>query len=390
MIYFFLLFYIIFLSYKYDILQHKRNKLLSYRVLLVLLILVAGLRYRVGSDTIVYMGTFKYIPPIDNIFSVGLDHFIYRPLWMIYISFFKYLGSFYLLQLSNAIILNCVYFAYARKHTENYFTFILFYYILFYIGLNFEFMREALAASVAIWGYKYWEEKKWAKFYFIAFICFNIHDSSIILFLFPLFKYIHINVKWGSILLVVFCILSLTFKSYLEPFGIWLMNIFSGSNSIDKFNVYINMDNYYNINYYINFWYIPLFLIPVLIMYVKYKMKREIKNLNILYLFSFLGVLMAFMSVLGRLSNYFTVFVLVFLADFMVRYVQSKQHKQRFLSMLFVLMITIPSLFISYQSRYGTVRFYNKYYPYSSIFNEFQNPERESTANGEDGFFIIK
>ncbi len=390
MIYFILLFYMIFLSYKFDILKKKDNKLLSYWLLLFIFIVLAGLRYRVGSDTIVYMGAFKVVPPIDEIFSVGLKSFVYRPIWMIYFSFFKYLGSFYLLQLSNAIILNCTIFSYARKNVDCKFTFILFYYILFYIGLNFEVMREALAVSVAIWGYKYWIEKKWIKYYFLAFISFNIHDSAIILFILPFIRYITLNIKWGNLILLFLCITCLSLRSYLEVINLWVMNFFGESSISTKFNTYANMRNDYNLNYYLNYWYIPIILIPSFIIYANNKMKMEIKNINLLYLYSFLGVLMTFMSVLGRFSNYLIVFILAFIANFMVQYVHTKSIKIKFVTMLFVIAITIPSVFINYASNFNEVKFYNKYYPYSSIFNEFKDIKRESTANEIEGTFIVK
>ena len=390
MIYLLLAVFMFLLSYKYDIRCHKNDKLFFYYLLLGILVLFAGLRYRVGSDTIVYIGQFKYIPPIDKIFSIGLDQFTQRPLWIIYFSFFKYLGSFYLLQLSNAIIINCSYFAYAKKHTTNWFTFIFLYFIIYYIGLNFEIMREALASSVAIWGFKFLEEKKWIKYYIIAFISFNIHESAIILFLLPLFYKINFKVKTWTILLFILSITIVLFKPLLTQINGLLMLASSNSSLLSKFNVYSSMNNTYNFNYYLNFWYLPLFCIPLFIIYSKLRLNQDEKNLNLVYISSILSILMAYMSVLGRFSNYLNVFILIFLTDFLVEIVSSKILKPRFIFLIILVAFISPGIIIKYQSRYGDGRFYNKYYPYSFIFNEFKDPIREKSADDISGYKIFK
>lgn len=391
MIYLLLAGFIFLLSYKYDVRCHKKDKLFFYYLVLGILILFAGLRYRVGSDTIVYIGQFKYIPPIDKIFSIGLDKFTQRPLWIIYFSFFKYLGSFYLLQLSTAIIVNCSYFAFAKKNTKNWFTFIFLYFIIYYIGLNFEIMREALASSVAIWGFKYLEQKKWIKYYLISFISFNIHESAMILFILPIFSTINFKIKTWTIILLFLSIAIFLFKSILSDIN-GLLAVVLGESSFlfSKFDVYSSMDNTYNLNYYLNFWYLPLFCIPLFIIYSKLRLQMNLKNLNLIYISSILSVLMAFMSVLGRFSNYLIVFVLIFLADFLVELVSSKTMKPRIIFFFLLIIFISPSIIIKYQSRYGDGRFYNKYYPYSSIFNEFKDPVRENSADDISGYKIFK
>ena len=55
MIYIVLFIYYVFLALLYDVGRYRRYRRLHFFVSLALMILVSGLRYRVGSDTVVYM-----------------------------------------------------------------------------------------------------------------------------------------------------------------------------------------------------------------------------------------------------------------------------------------------------------------------------------------------
>lgn len=257
--------------------------------------------------------------------------------------------------------------------------------------MNFEIMREALASSVAIWGFKYLEQKKWIKYYLIAFISFNIHESAVILFVLPFVYNAKLNIKTWTIILVLFSTILLTFQTKIDQANT-ILTLFLGESSIliSKFNVYNSMDNTHNLNYFMNFWYLPLFCIPLFIIYSKLRLNMTVRNLNLIYISSFLTILMALMSVLGRFSNYLNVFVLIFISDFMVELINRKSLRPKFIFMIIFIVFISPSIIIKYQSRYGDGRFYSKYYPYSSVFNEFKDLQREKTADDLSGYKIFK
>lgn len=379
---------IAFLAYLYDInkLTYKRIEL--YWILFWILVLFAGLRYRVGSDTIVYIGMFEYTPPITKLFSIGLDKFNYEPLWMIYFSFWKYIGSFYLFQLSTAFIINFSIFKFAKKYTRNIFSFVLFYYLLFYIGNNFEAIRQGVAISVAIWAFPYWKNKKWIKYFIISFISFNIHDSAVIMFITPLLRYINFKLKYFFALLIVLCFYVLLEHSILLKINNLLSLYYAGIGIVDKFSIYAEMDTSHNVNYYINHWYIPVIFIPSLLIYTHHA-NIKVNNLNIIFLFCFFGIIMSFMSVLGRLGNYLYIFIIMFISDLFVIFVRRSKLNIKSRFILFIIALT-PPLFINYMSQYEHHRFYKKYYPYSSIFHEFKDSDRESTTTDNSGITIYK
>lgn len=58
MIYLIVFIYLLYLSVRYDILGREDYRWTHYRIAVTLLILVAGLRWRVGSDTVSYASDF--------------------------------------------------------------------------------------------------------------------------------------------------------------------------------------------------------------------------------------------------------------------------------------------------------------------------------------------
>lgn len=94
MIYAVILFLLIILSVHYDIQGKTRYRDEWYNIILVIFILVAGLRWRFGVDTVRYMHNFYHATPYLQDFTV--DRFIRSgqpPLWMVLNSVVKTLGG---------------------------------------------------------------------------------------------------------------------------------------------------------------------------------------------------------------------------------------------------------------------------------------------------------
>ena len=72
MIYLFIFIYLLFLSIHYDILENKKYKWTHFKIVITLLILLAGLRWRVGSDTVVYASDFYFS---HDLFHLELSDF---------------------------------------------------------------------------------------------------------------------------------------------------------------------------------------------------------------------------------------------------------------------------------------------------------------------------
>lgn len=64
MIYFFVLTLTLYFVFRYDICKKKKGLVLSYKLLLILAVLIMGCRYVVGGDTVRYIRYFDFYPKL--------------------------------------------------------------------------------------------------------------------------------------------------------------------------------------------------------------------------------------------------------------------------------------------------------------------------------------
>lgn len=125
----------------------------------VALILIAGLRYGIGGDTLQYMEDWK------NLYKGGLGHVIksitvtfakkgYMPLWVLLNSAVRqFTDSFYVLQFAQALIVNLLICYVARRHTRYVFLFLILYFLSAnFFMFNTEVMREGPAIAFVLCG----------------------------------------------------------------------------------------------------------------------------------------------------------------------------------------------------------------------------------------------
>lgn len=67
MIYIVILIYLLLLMFLHDYKDYKRNKSFWYYVTLYIFILLTGLRYRIGSDTLAYEVAFNNVPKLSSL-----------------------------------------------------------------------------------------------------------------------------------------------------------------------------------------------------------------------------------------------------------------------------------------------------------------------------------
>jgi hypothetical protein len=372
-----LLFYFL---YNYDVCGIQKNKKFWYNVILVLLILFAGLRYRCGGDTLGYIEVYKSTPDIFSFNFSTLLQGQFQPIWTIYCVFLKTISSsFVILQLVNAFLINLIIFSFLKNHSKYPFTAVFFYYLLYYLLFNFELMREGLAVAVFLFGFRYWEQKKWLRFMFVAVICFNIHVSSIVLFVLPFLRNIKIKFSTFLIILLLFGIASkILFTIFLNSIDLSYSISTGLKENVLNYAKNILMKEHYNLNYYLVVWSTSLFIPLGLLVYNHFKLNITIDYPILIYLMLLFAVLASLSSILFRFGNYFIVFYLIFLSDFFVRTLKQFRNLRLVYVFLFVLLLMMQSIYNFNKSLYGTdVKGYRKYYPYYSILNPKTDPGRE-------------
>ena len=123
---------------KYDLMAKSGGEGGWYYFNLVVLILLAGLRYRVGGDTLMYMSMYDEIPALSELKYFDFEEALYNPLWYVYNSIFRSIGDdFVYFQIGQAVFVNSVFFWFFRKYSpQYYFSAILLYYIGYYCYFN--------------------------------------------------------------------------------------------------------------------------------------------------------------------------------------------------------------------------------------------------------------
>lgn len=339
----------------------------------LILTLVAGLRYKVGGDTIGYfeqyktwqdIGSFSFAIAQDSRFAIG-----YQLLWAICKSINP---NFWFYQLVHAVIVNTTFFIFFRKTKNRTFLAILLYYLYSFFFYNMEILRAAIAVCVFIYSLKFYFDKKWLLYYGCSLIALLFHSEAIVLFLFPLVSYLN-KVKITVISLFGIIILSFIVLSVVNLVPIvndFIISIGLMENGLIDF---YSRARDYNINSIIA---IFIQILPVVMILYLYRYDTTFRFKGFLILYIILTILTLKYSVLiGRINDFITPIVLFCIANIFAK------NQFTFIDNKSFFKITILSLFLfSTIFNYTKNTYYpdyKKYYPYSSVFSPQENIERE-------------
>lgn len=389
MLYIVILLLLILLSYNYDYLQKKQGKYAWYSIVLVIFVLVAGLRYRIGLDTIRYMSSFQKIPDLFDIGSVDFDSENYDPLYFLLSSLAKTIyDDFYIMQFLQAILVNVVVFRFIRLNTKNIFFGVLLYYIFLYSNFMCEVMRESCAVSMVLLGYEYLKDNKVLKFSIFLVLAYLFHSSAIVLFLIPLLKVIGIwdKFKLNKYSLFIFAGV-LWFGYFLQP---RIFPILLGLSMTDRINskleVYYDLTDLtgqiYNIFGIIsNFlqFIIPCALSIIITRMVGYKYFKSLTP------FALSGIFVAIFTIpialFYRYNNYFFPFMLIVMSEAMFPNLKDIRGKK--ILIVFNRTMIIFAMFAKLYGFFGDdgasgYKQCNRYYPYTTIFSREIDLDREN------------
>lgn len=383
MIYITVLILLIALALQYDFFQKHIGKAFWYSVVLIILICLAGLRYRVGGDTLNYIDEYDGIPLISNLSRYNFLGSRWDPLWIVFSSICKSINpDFVFLQCVHAIIVNTIILRFIRKNTQYSFTGVLIYYVFGYLYFNMEILRESLAISMFLIALGYFQQKKYVKYYLIAVIAFLFHSSAIILFVLPFFSRLKLN-KWTIILLV--CALSVLFI-FQDRINTLLALFYFNQRIENKAEMYST----YNLNVFgviinvVKFCILPLYFLFFSEQFLKYRYRFT----YLILIMVGVGIVTIFIPIFARFTNYMTIVYVIFLAEFLNRlYRKRSMVNVKYLATLFTfLLISYVQLFPYFQdtSRYAMgTHHYNYWYPYYSVFDKEQDTKRERLRYGE-------
>ncbi len=345
-------------SLLFDFSAHQRNsnvKNLLWCFISVILILIIGLRYGVGGDTLAYMGDYDWRVPLWEWEFSPIDP--YQPGYTLLCAVGKSISpEFYVFQLIHASIVNILLFYFIKQNTKYIFSALIAVFFTCYLYFTTEILREVLAILVFILNYKSYKESHWLKYYLGVLLACCFHISAIFLILLPLVKNLKIDVIYAFIFLCV--IISMVF----------LKGILDSLSTIaiigDKVAAYKDNTSTGMLSDFLTLTRVTLFPI-IYICIAKYVCKQPVKFENPIAIMSLFGISAFFSPIIfSRATNYFMLFFSISIADFCVSQIRKKYYLIRQYSVLLTILF-----FSLYGSGYIMYRKYTRWMPYYSIFN---------------------
>ena len=341
--------------FAFDINGYKKGKIIVWAFLYIYLLLLIGFRYRVGGDTINYMGYYEWQSDLEN-YQVTFGD-IMQPGYNFLCAVTKSISpDFYVFQLLHSFIVNTLLFIFISKNTKYIFSALFVFFFMSYMNFTCEVMRESIAALIFAFLYKPLIQKKWMIYYLGVTLCMMFHLSAFILIIFPFLTWIKFNRKY---LLLLICISLGMF--FLNRVLILTQNVLIIG---DKIADYTNETTHGLLVDSLKL--LRLGLFPILFaLLIKFGCHRKIMFENPIALLGLFGFMAFFNPVIfGRVINYLIIFFTLSFSFEIISLIKScksnLRHNAITLSLFF---------FILYGSGYTMYKVYQLYTPYSSIFN---------------------
>lgn len=363
---------------KYDLGNGSRkNGDIWYYTICVILILIAGFRYRVGGDTLGYFDAYSSWPTFSEFSKVDFTLLPYQPLWYVLAALCKLISpEFYIFQLVQATIVTVISFWFLRKHVRYKFIAVLLWFYIMYFTLTMEVMREAICISLWLLAVDHMIQKQYMRYYIWAVIAFLFHLTAAILLIMP---FVYCLIKKGGIwFVVVFLIFTVSFlviSTYPEFFINWLpfrmvhkiivyseageLNLFVKRSCLHIIAIYIGIQVYRKL-YPNNLEFIPFLKLEIAVFFAS----------PILFLIT------------ERVVNYLYIFEIVILTQSIQIF--STKHYFRFQLSCVKLLLAISFIlvlktyyYMNHPPKVPDTRNYNLIEPYESIFAPRIHPWRE-------------
>ena len=396
MIYFILLIYFSFLAIVFDVMGCKSNKKIHFIIALMIMILVAWLRYRVGGDTIGYADEFKEYPKLSQLNPKFFSQSRYMPLWVILNSLGQSLGDFVFVQLIAATIHIGIWGYIARQICPTFlFSQLLIYYIFDFLMFNTEVMREGIAISFFLLSVLSLNRKQLIKMWFNIVIASLFHVFAFPVFLLFYLFYLSLGdrILLSGIICIILAIILIINKDLISQI-ILIWSDGSENALLHSMNHYA-MNEIYGITHFswkgiLVAWSAPIFWIIMLLagksvyetsINLQWKIFSSAIWLSIL-----LNICRYSMPITSRFYNYFHFFTSILLILLIVKIFQRVIIQQRVLMYLIFVFIFVAWQLNNYMDPHPLVPSapkYVRYYPYSSVFDKTLDSHREATRRQE-------
>lgn len=343
-------------------------------VSICILILLAGFKYRVGSDALLYQDIYEQYPTLNQLSINYILNSRWGSLFVIWFSLCHTLfHDFIYYQFIHAIILLSSVYLLIKHYTKMFMPAILMFSIVQYLFMTFDLYREGLAAAIYFFSIPFLEKKKYLIYYAFCFICFNIHVSSFLCFFVPLIAKVNL-LKWTYKPFLIFFVLSFFVSLIIVP----IVNL------IPITSVRILALSYLGKGIEVEGMTFTRAIFVIVIYYfgiyknIKFFNDKNILVLNLAYLSLLIETLQKGIPFVFRLNSYFSIFLVIGLAITIERYISVETNRtfyiDKYIKVLLIILLYSGPKILDYMKSEGT---YNAYFPYVSVFNPHIISKRE-------------
>lgn len=368
MIYIFLLLVLLFgCVYFNDNRRDSHNYYLFFEYIII--VLIFGLRYKVGGDTLNYFYAFTNWPTLDEISNYEPKSSKYNIGWMYLSALCKQIyNDFFILQIVQSAFINAAIFYFFKKHLKNYFTAIFLYGLMYLFTYNTEIMRAAIVVGIFLFGYDSLVKKNWLVYYTLCIIAYLFHSEAVVMLILPIC--IPLSKIKPDVINLTFFIVGCILMVILFNVVPLLLSLFSGFERImSVFLIYSDKTFESNFNGYIAhlFFTIPWLFFLWITKDEKFVVWRGFLLLYILFTF----LQLRYTLFMIRACDCLYPFTIVAIADAIQRrkYIHDK---------LIRLFIPIFILIVVSNRTYNLLKddHWKLFYPYSSVIEPEENFER--------------
>ncbi len=384
MSYFLVTLLIVFLIIKFDLLSNSKGKKEWYFILYIIVALLAGLRYRIGTDTITYESFFNNYHTIGHLTKNDFDTDV---LWVFFCSLIKTFGkNWFWIQIIHALFVNAVIFWFIKKYSNYWYIAILIYFLGDYFVLNCEQMRQTIASCILLLSIPNLLDKKYLKFYLLYTIACLFHSSAIVFFILPFVLNLRIDkVSTYFSIVIVMCI-GLWMQINFYKLSSLTTNLLMLSSKLDLYatSKFLETVNRSVLNY------IFMFGLVIMTFGIAYVLKKVFSTRSVLepffILYLLLFILFQIVPLGYRYVYYVSIFLSIFLSELLGTSFQRFKKTHAFLPLSLVIFCiyfaywAIPcynNLFTKIETDKRT-HYYSRFYPYSSILTKKEDNARES------------
>lgn len=395
--YLFLVLVLLGLIYHYDYRDHLTGRKVWYFGIMIYMILLAGLRYRLGNDTVAYSMSYNDYPDIFNYWDYDFTTEKFGRGYLLVNAIARTISdNFVAMQMILAIFVNTVIFRFFYKNTNKIFTAAFLYFLFSFFGLNMEVLREACAVSMFLIGWEFFWRHKWVKYYICIVIGILFHPSVMFTLILPLFtmKFFHkfFTVSWLSFgiavgLFFVGFILTSKFFDIIRLIGIATLDSYADSYEYSSFAEGKNFNFVGSAVFMLRNLLYP-FAIGWLIAKKKIinkKLEDETyaRSLMVMFImYIYISSLSISLVILYRFNSYLSLF-------FILTFSEALFHKLKFFRKVYCLsyslwfVLIFPMLFLQVRGLFEPVGranepFIIRVYPYSNVINPELNDRREA------------